>query len=78
LPNRLRYEINRLREPMKAGSILAAFAASRVSVQQGDRRRSLAVKIDVETLYNLEDNLLLFFTGTRHDRDLKDRTKTGT
>ena len=54
----------------RAASILAAvlltagLVTSALRVRRGVRRvEAWPLKIDTETLYNLEDNLLLFFTG---------------
>jgi D-glycero-alpha-D-manno-heptose-7-phosphate kinase len=58
-------EINRLREPIgKQDQYIAAFGGiTCFRFNQDDSVEAWPLKIDVETLYNLEDNLLLFFTG---------------
>ena len=58
-------EINRLREPIgKQDQNIAAFGGiTCFRFNQDDSVEAWPLKIDVETLYNLEDNLLLFFTG---------------
>ena len=58
-------EINRLKEPVgKQDQYIAAFGG--VTCFQFNRDDSVTawpLKLDQETMYNLEDNLLLFFTG---------------
>ena len=58
-------EINRLREPIgKQDQYIAAFGGiTCFRFNKDDSVEAWPLKIDVETLYNLEDNLLLFFTG---------------
>ena len=58
-------EINRLREPIgKQDQYIAAFGGlTCLRFNQDDSVEAWPLKIDTETLYNLEDNLLLFFTG---------------
>src|SRR5207342_722062 len=58
-------EINRLREPIgKQDQYIAAFGGvTCFRFNKDDSVESWPLKIDTETLYNLEDNLLLFFTG---------------
>lgn len=58
-------EINRLREPIgKQDQYIAAFGGiTCFRFNEDDSVEAWPLKIDVETLYNLEDNLLLFFTG---------------
>lgn len=58
-------EINRLREPVgKQDQYIAAFGGiTCFRFRKDDSVEAWPLKIDAETLYNLEDNLLLFFTG---------------
>lgn len=58
-------EINRLREPIgKQDQYIAAFGGvTCFRFNRDDSVEAWPLKIDTETLYNLEDNLLLFFTG---------------
>src|SRR5438270_295477 len=58
-------EINRLREPIgKQDQYIAAFGGlTCFRFNKDDSVEAWPLKIDVETPYNLEDNLLLFFTG---------------
>jgi D-glycero-alpha-D-manno-heptose-7-phosphate kinase len=58
-------EINRLREPIgKQDQYIAAFGGvTCFRFNRDDSVEAWPVKIDTETLFNLEDNLLLFFTG---------------
>jgi D-glycero-alpha-D-manno-heptose-7-phosphate kinase len=58
-------EIDRLREPIgKQDQYIAAFGGiTCFRFNKDDSVEAWPLKIDVETLYNLEDNLLLFFTG---------------
>ena len=58
-------EINRLREPIgKQDQYIAAFGGlTCFRFNKDDSVDAWPLKIDTETLYNLEDNLLLFFTG---------------
>jgi len=58
-------EINRLKEPIgKQDQYIAAFGGVTCFQFNGDESvKAWPLKIDQETLYNLEDNLLLFFTG---------------
>src|SRR5690349_5485834 len=58
-------EINRLREPIgKQDQYNAAFGGlTCFRFNTDDSVEAWPLKIDTETLYNLEDNLLLFFTG---------------
>ena len=58
-------EINRLNEPVgKQDQYIAAFGGlTCFRFNRDDSVEAWPLKIDVETLYNLEDNLLLFFTG---------------
>jgi D-glycero-alpha-D-manno-heptose-7-phosphate kinase len=58
-------EINRLREPIgKQDQYIAAFGGlTCFRFNKDDSVEAWPLKVDVETLYNLEDNLLLFFTG---------------
>src|SRR3954469_1551357 len=58
-------EINRLREPIgKQDQYIAAFGGlTCFRFNKNDSVEAWPLKIDTETLYNLEDNLLLFFTG---------------
>jgi D-glycero-alpha-D-manno-heptose-7-phosphate kinase len=75
-------EINRLREPIgKQDQYIAAFGGiTCFRFNKDDRVEAWPLKIDVETLYNLEDNLLLFFTGYSRNassilKDQDDKTK---
>jgi D-glycero-alpha-D-manno-heptose-7-phosphate kinase len=58
-------EINRLREPIgKQDQYIAAFGGvTCFQFNKDDSVEAWPLKVDTETLYNLEDNLLLFFTG---------------
>src|ERR1041384_4330647 len=58
-------EINRLREPIgKQDQYIAAFGGlTCFRFNKDDSVEAWPLKVDTETLYNLEDNLLLFFTG---------------
>src|SRR5881394_1908962 len=58
-------EINRLHEPIgKQDQYIAAFGGlTCFRFNEDDTVEAAPLKIDTETLYNLEDNLLLFFTG---------------
>lgn len=58
-------EINRLHEPIgKQDQYIAAFGGvTCFNFNRNDSVDAWPLKIDTETLYNLEDNLLLFFTG---------------
>src|SRR3954464_8268985 len=58
-------EINRLREPIgKQDQYIAAFGGlTCFRFHKDDSVEAWPLKISEETLYNLEDNLLLFFTG---------------
>jgi D-glycero-alpha-D-manno-heptose-7-phosphate kinase len=58
-------EINRLREPIgKQDQYIAAYGGiTCFKFLPGGRVEAWPLKISEETLYNLEDNLLLFFTG---------------
>ena len=58
-------EINRLREPIgKQDQYIAAFGGlTCFRFNKDDSVEAWPLRIDTETLYNLEDNLLLFFTG---------------
>src|SRR3954471_25086364 len=58
-------EINRLREPIgKQDQYIAAFGGlTCFRFNMDDSVEAWPLKIDTEILYNLEDNLLLFFTG---------------
>jgi D-glycero-alpha-D-manno-heptose-7-phosphate kinase len=58
-------EINRLREPVgKQDQYIAAFGGLMCfEFLPDDKVQSAALRISSETLFNLEDNLLLFFTG---------------
>lgn len=58
-------EINRLREPIgKQDQYIAAFGGlTCFRFNKDDSVEAWPLKVDGETLYNLEDNLLLFFTG---------------
>jgi D-glycero-alpha-D-manno-heptose-7-phosphate kinase len=58
-------EINRLKEPIgKQDQYIAAFGGiTCFKFLPGGRVEAWPLKISEETLYNLEDNLLLFFTG---------------
>src|SRR5881275_1222926 len=58
-------EINRLREPIgKQDQYIAAFGGlTCFKFLPGGRVEAWPLKISEETRYNLEDNLLLFFTG---------------
>ena len=58
-------EINRLREPIgKQDQYIAAFGGvTCFRFNHDDSVDAWPLKIDTETLYNLEENLLLFFTG---------------
>ena len=58
-------EINRLHEPIgKQDQYIAAFGGvTCFRFNRDDSVEAWPLKIDTETLYNLEDNLLLFFTG---------------
>jgi D-glycero-alpha-D-manno-heptose-7-phosphate kinase len=81
-------EINRLKEPIgKQDQYIAAFGGlTCFTFNRDDSVDARPLGVDVETLYNLEDNLLLFFTGysrsasfilkeqddktRKHDRDM--------
>src|SRR5215204_6871008 len=58
-------EINRLHEPIgKQDQYIAAFGGvTCFRFNRDDSVEAWPLKLDTETLYNLEDNLLLFFTG---------------
>lgn len=58
-------EINRLHEPIgKQDQYIAAYGGiTCFAFQPGGKVKAWPAKISEETLYNLEDNLLLFFTG---------------
>ncbi len=58
-------EINRLREPIgKQDQYIAAFGGvTCFRFNRDDSVEAWPLKVNTETLYNLEDNLLLFFTG---------------
>jgi len=58
-------EINRLHEPIgKQDQYIAAFGGvTCFTFNPDDSVEARPLKVDTETLYNLEDNLLLFFTG---------------
>jgi D-glycero-alpha-D-manno-heptose-7-phosphate kinase len=58
-------EIDRLREPIgKQDQYIAAFGGlTCFRFNKDDSVEAWPLKVDTETLYNLEDNLLLFFTG---------------
>ena len=58
-------EINRLREPIgKQDQYIAAFGGlTCFRFNRDDSVEAWPLKLDSETMYNLEDNLLLFFTG---------------
>jgi D-glycero-alpha-D-manno-heptose-7-phosphate kinase len=58
-------EINRLGEPIgKQDQYIAAFGGlTCFQFLPNDEVKAWPLKIDTDTLYNLEDNLLLFFTG---------------
>src|SRR5207248_2953705 len=58
-------EIGRLKEPIgKQDQYIAAFGGiTCLTFNRDDSVEARPLKVDVETLYNLEDNLLLFFTG---------------
>ena len=58
-------EINRLGEPIgKQDQYIAAYGGvTCFQFNPDDSVKAWPLKIDTETLYNLEDNLLLFFTG---------------
>ena len=58
-------EINRLGEPIgKQDQYIAAFGGiTCFRFNKDDSVEAWPLKVDTETLYNLEDNLLLFFTG---------------
>ena len=58
-------EINRLKEPIgKQDQYIAAYGGiTCFEFQPGGGVKAWPVKLSEETLYNLEDNLLLFFTG---------------
>jgi D-glycero-alpha-D-manno-heptose-7-phosphate kinase len=58
-------EINRLKEPVgKQDQYIAAFGGvTCFQFNRDDSVEAWPLKLDHETMYNLEDNLLLFFTG---------------
>ena len=58
-------EINRLGEPIgKQDQYIAAFGGlTCFQFLPNDEVKAWPLKIDTDTIYNLEDNLLLFFTG---------------
>lgn len=58
-------EIDRLKEPIgKQDQYIAAFGGlTCLTFHRDDSVDARPLKVDTETLYNLEDNLLLFFTG---------------
>jgi D-glycero-alpha-D-manno-heptose-7-phosphate kinase len=75
-------ELDRLQEPVgKQDQYIAAYGGlTCFRFMPDDRVEVLPLKLDRETLYNLEDNLLLFFTGYSRSaseilRDQDDRTK---
>jgi D-glycero-alpha-D-manno-heptose-7-phosphate kinase len=75
-------EINRLGEPIgKQDQYIAAFGGlTCFRFNKDDSVDAWPLKVDVETLYNLEDNLLLFFTGYSRSassilREQDDKTK---
>jgi D-glycero-alpha-D-manno-heptose-7-phosphate kinase len=75
-------EINRLGEPIgKQDQYIAAFGGlTCFRFNKDDSVDAWPLKVDVETLYNLEDNLLLFFTGYSRSassilRDQDNKTK---
>ena len=58
-------ELNRLKEPIgKQDQYIASFGGLKCFYFEKDGKvRVVPLKINDETLYNLEDHLLLFFTG---------------
>jgi D-glycero-alpha-D-manno-heptose-7-phosphate kinase len=76
-------EINRLGEPIgKQDQYIAAYGGTTCfRFHTNDQVEAWPLKIDTETLYNLEDNLLLFFTGYSREassilKEQKEKTKT--
>jgi D-glycero-alpha-D-manno-heptose-7-phosphate kinase len=76
-------EINRLKEPIgKQDQYIAAFGGlTCLTFNRDGSVEARPLKVDVETLYNLEDNLLLFFTGYSRSastilREQDDKTRT--
>ena len=64
-----RIELDRLKEPIgKQDQYIAAYGGvTCFEFTPDDRVEAKPLAVDLETLYNLEDNLLLFFTGySRH------------
>lgn len=79
-------EIDRLGEPIgKQDQYIAAYGGiTCFRFQKNDRVEAWPLKISTETLYNLEDNLLLFFTGYSRsassilkEQDDQSKTKEG-
>lgn len=77
-------EIDILKEPIgKQDQYSAAFGGlTCFKFLPDDRVEAWPLKVDTETLYNLEDNLLLFFTGYSRSasgilKEQNDRTKEG-
>lgn len=75
-------EIERLGEPIgKQDQYIAAYGGiTCLSFNRDDSVEATALRIDTETLYELEDNLLLFFTGVARRagtvlKDQNERTK---
>jgi D-glycero-alpha-D-manno-heptose-7-phosphate kinase len=75
-------EINRLGEPIgKQDQYIAAYGGVTCFTFHPDEKvRAEPLKMSIETLFNLEDNLLLFFTGFSRSagtilQDQKDRTQ---
>src|SRR5204863_5956372 len=76
-------EINRLQEPIgKQDQYIAAYGGiTCFKYLPGGKVEAWPLKISEETLYNLEDNLLLFFTGYSRSaskilKEQNDKTKT--
>ena len=79
-------EIDLLQEPVgKQDQYIAAFGGlTCFRFLPNDQVEAWPLKIDTETLYNLEDNLLLFFTGYSRpaseilrEQDIKANSTTG-
>ena len=76
-------EINRLGEPIgKQDQYIAAYGGiTCFRFHTNDQVEAWPLKLDTETLYNLEDNLLLFFTGYSREassilKEQKEKTKS--
>ncbi len=81
-----RIEIDRLKEPIgKQDQYIAAYGGiTCFRFKKDDKVEAWPLKVSMETLYNLEDNLLLFFTGYSRaassilkEQDDKSKSKAG-